>query len=79
MRYFNQKASREARVEAKAYVNAEKRHIPGIYPRQVSAMLMRKSHPQPFSSNTPRGGRMTAKINLKMSEQVRAIVILLSE
>lgn len=54
--------------------------IPGMYPRQVRAMLMRKSHPQPFSSITPRGGRMMAKMNLKISEQVRAmfVVVLVS-
>lgn len=36
-------------------------------PRIVNRMLMSKSAPQPTSRNTPRGGRMMAKMNLQMS------------
>lgn len=66
--------------------------IPGIYPRQVKPILISRSHVQPLSKKTPRGGRTTAKegivhtyflftqciglpkMNLKISEQVRAII-----
>jgi hypothetical protein len=40
---------------------------PGIHPRMVNKMLIRKSAPQPRSRKTPRGGRIMAKIILQMS------------
>jgi len=49
--------------------------IPGMNPRQVSAMLIRRSTPHPRSAKTPKGGRIIAKINLQMSMQVKAILI----
>lgn len=48
--------------------------IPGIYPKMVKTMLRSKALPIPTSKNTPRGGKITAKMILKISEQVKAIV-----
>ena len=48
--------------------------MPGIKPRNVRAMLIKRSTPQPFSASTPSGGRITAKMILQMSEQVKGIV-----
>jgi len=36
-------------------------------------MLIARSLPHPFSARTPRGGSMTARMNLQISVQVRAI------
>lgn len=48
---------------------------PGIQARSVSRMLTKTSLSHaPFSEKTPSGGRMTAKMNLKMSLQVRAML-----
>lgn len=41
--------------------------IPGIQPRIVKQMLMRKSAPHPRSRKTPRGGRIKAKMSLQIS------------
>lgn len=41
--------------------------IPGIHPRMVKQMLIRRSAPHPRSRKTPRGGRMKAKMILQMS------------
>ena len=43
--------------------------IPGMYPRTVKRMLMKKSALQPRSRKTPRGGRTMARIILQMSLQ----------
>lgn len=43
--------------------------IPGMYPRMVSKMLMKKSALHPRSRKTPRGGRMMAMMILQMSLQ----------
>jgi len=48
-------------VTYKAYM------MPGMYPRQVSTMLISRSAPQPRSRKTPRGGRMMAAMILMMS------------
>lgn len=48
--------------------------MPGMNPSMVSAMLISRSTPQPFSANTPNGGSMTARIILQISEQVNGIV-----
>ena len=48
--------------------------IPGIQPRMVKQMLIRKSAPHPRSRKTPRGGRMMAKMILQMSEAVKGIL-----
>jgi hypothetical protein len=48
--------------------------IPGINPKQVRPMLIRRSTPHPFSASTPRGGRMTARMNLQMSVHVKAML-----
>lgn len=40
---------------------------PGIHPRMVNRMLIRKSAPHPRSRKTPRGGRIMAKMILQMS------------
>jgi len=47
--------------------------IPGMNPNIVSAILMRRSTPQPFSANTPKGGRIMAKMILQISEQVNGM------
>jgi hypothetical protein len=47
--------------------------MPGMKPRIVSAILMRRSTPHPFSANTPNGGNMMANIILQISEQVNGI------
>lgn len=38
-------------------------------------MLISKSQVHPLSNKTPRGGRIIAKANLKISVQVKAIVV----
>lgn len=43
-------------------------HEPGIQMRSVSRQLIRKSLLHPRSSHTPRGGRMTAQMNLVRRE-----------
>lgn len=48
--------------------------IPGMYPKTVKRILRSNAPPQPVSRNTPNGGKMTANMNLKMSEQVRAML-----
>lgn len=47
--------------------------MPGMKPRMVRAMLISRSTPHPFSASTPNGGRMTAKMILQMSLQVKGI------
>jgi len=47
--------------------------IPGMKQRRVSPMLINKSTPHPFSSKTPRGGKMKANNSLQMSLHVKAI------
>lgn len=47
--------------------------IPGMYPRMVNRMLMRKSALQPRSKKTPTGGMKMAKMILMMSDPVKAI------
>lgn len=50
--------------------------IPGIQPRMVKQMLMRRSAPQPRSRKTPRGGRTMAKMILQMSlEKVSLVAV----
>ncbi|CAG8480973.1 7020_t:CDS:2 [Paraglomus brasilianum] len=41
-----------------------------MYPKIVKAMFINKSIVHPTSKSTPNGGKITAKINLKMSEHV---------
>lgn len=48
--------------------------IPGMYPKQVNKMLMSNAPQQPLSIKTPRGGKKNAAMNLKISEQVKAMV-----
>jgi len=48
--------------------------MPGIQPRIVRQILMSKSAPHPRSKNTPRGGKMKAKMILHMSDAVKAIM-----
>lgn len=48
--------------------------IPGIYPKIVQRILMNNELEHPLSVNTPKGGKMIAKNNLKISVQVNAIV-----
>jgi len=48
--------------------------IPGIKPSRVRRMLITKSWPHPFSARTPNGGRNTARMNLKMSVHVNAMM-----
>lgn len=48
--------------------------MPGMNPKMVNAMLINKSTPQPFSANTPSGGKMTAKMILQISEQVNGMI-----
>jgi len=47
--------------------------IPGMKPRMVNRMLIRRSPPQPRSRKTPRGGRMTARMILMISEAVKGM------
>lgn len=47
--------------------------IPGINPRSVSKQQIINEVPHPVSKKTPNGGKITAPMNLKMSEQVKAI------
>jgi len=48
--------------------------IPGTNPIIVKIMLIIKSIPIPLSKKTPSGGKMIAKIILKISEQVNGIL-----
>lgn len=48
--------------------------LPGMYPNKVKPQFINKSTPQPFSARTPRGGKIIARINLQISEHVRAIL-----
>lgn len=41
--------------------------MPGIYPRIVNRMLIRRSAPHPRSRKTPRGGKIMARMILKIS------------
>lgn len=41
--------------------------IPGMYPRMVKQILIKRSAPQPLSRKTPIGGRMMARMILQMS------------
>lgn len=45
-----------------------------MYPKQVNKTLMSNAPQQPFSMKTPRGGKKNAAMNLKISEQVKAMV-----
>jgi len=47
--------------------------MPGIYPRIVNNILMAKSLLHPTSKNTPRGGKIMAAMNLKISLHVSTI------
>ena len=47
--------------------------LPGIYPKIVNKMLMKKSAQHPFSKKTPSGGNKIAKRTLQISEQVSGI------
>jgi len=48
--------------------------IPGMYPKSVKRILIRTSLSHfSFSTNTPRGGRIMARMIFRMSEQVIAI------
>lgn len=49
--------------------------IPGMYPKIVKRMLMNNEDEQPLSKNTPKGGKIIANINLKMSEHVTAMIV----
>jgi hypothetical protein len=42
-------------------------------PRMVNRQQINKEVPQPVSMKTPKGGNMIAPMNLKISEQVKAI------
>ena len=53
--------------------------LPGMYPKIVKAMFINKSIVHPTSKSTPNGGKITAKMNLKMSEHVRAMAYFLSQ
>lgn len=44
--------------------------LPGMKPRQVRPILMRRSTPQPLAQNTPSGGKRRAKRNMQQSAQV---------
>ncbi|CAG8699186.1 751_t:CDS:1, partial [Gigaspora rosea] len=46
-----------------------------MYPSNVNRILITKSSPHPRSSTTPSGGKMMAKITLKISENVIAICV----
>lgn len=46
-------------------------------PSRVNKQQINSEVPQPVSMNTPKGGNMTAPMNLKISEQVKAIVIII--
>jgi len=48
--------------------------IPGMYPRIVNRMLIKRSAPHPLSRNTPRGGRTTARMILQISLAVKGMV-----
>jgi len=48
--------------------------MPGIQPRMVNKMLIKKSAPHPLSRNTPKGGRKMAKRILQISDAVNAMV-----
>lgn len=50
--------------------------IPGIYPKIVKMMLINNELEHPLSVNTPNGGKIIAKNNLKISVQVNAIFFL---
>jgi len=47
--------------------------IPGMNPSIVSAILMSRSTPQPFSAKTPKGGKMMAKMILQISVHVNGM------
>lgn len=49
--------------------------IPGIKPSSVSKQQINNDMPHPVSRKTPNGGKITAPMNLKMSEQVKAIFV----
>jgi len=51
--------------------------IPGMYPRIVNRMLIKRSAPHPRSRKTPRGGRMTARMILQISLAVKGMMIYL--
>lgn len=44
-------------------------------PKMVRTMLINRSAPQPTSRKTPRGGRITAKMNLQMSLSKQAVLV----
>lgn len=46
-----------------------------MYPKQVNKMLMSNAPQHPLSMRTPRGGKKNAATNLKISEQVKAMVV----
>lgn len=48
--------------------------IPGMKPNKVSKQQINREVPQPVSMKTPKGGNMIAPMNLKISEQVKAIL-----
>jgi len=48
--------------------------IPGMYPRMVRQILIKRSAPQPRSKNTPSGGRRIAQMIEKISLPAPAIV-----
>lgn len=48
--------------------------IPGMKPNKVSKQQINSEVPQPVSMKTPKGGNMIAPMNLKISEQVKAIL-----
>lgn len=49
--------------------------IPGMKPSRVSKQQIKSEVPQPVSIKTPKGGNMIAPMNLKISEQVKAIIV----
>jgi len=44
--------------------------IPGMKPKIVNRMLIKRSAPHPRSRKTPRGGRMMAKMILQISLEI---------
>ena len=49
--------------------------IPGIQPRIVKQMLIKKSAPHPRSRKTPRGGKIKAKMILQISLEDKMSVL----
>ena len=47
--------------------------IPGMKPKIVNRQQISKEVPHPVSMKTPKGGNITAPMNLKISEKVKAI------